>query len=268
MKRLLLTVISAIALSGAPAFAADLTTKAPVLKAETSFGWSGWYWGLNAGGNWGSSGNTTAFEQSAVAPSYAIPAIAALNAVGAPASFDTNGFTGGVHGGYNWQSGNFLVGFELDLEYFRSSGSRTATGAFVPPLVPAPLAITTSVSTDWLFTARPRVGLVFNNWLIYATGGLAVTQLKASWNYVGGVGPETENAATSATKAGWVVGGGIETVLSRNWLVGAEYLRADFGNVSSNGTIITAGGLLLTNPVSHSADLVSNIVRVRISQKF
>jgi outer membrane immunogenic protein len=82
------------------------------------------------------------------------------------------------------------------------------------------------------------------------------------------VGPETESASASTTKAGWIVGGGIETVLSRNWLVGAEYLRADFGNVSSNGTIITAAGLRLTNPVSHSADLVSNIVRVRFSQKF
>ncbi len=268
MKWLLLSGIAAVAFGAAPAFAADLPTKAPVFKAETSSNWSGWYWGLNAGGNWGSSGNATTFEQSAVAPTYAVPAIPALNALGAPASFGTNGFTGGVHGGYNWQSGNFLAGFEVDLEYFRSSGSRTATGAFVPPLVPAPIAITSSISTDWLFTARPRLGIVFNNWLLYGTGGLAVTQVKASWNYVGGVGPETENASASATKAGWVVGGGIETVLSRNWLVGAEYLRADFGNVSSNGTIITAGGLRLTNPVSHSADLVSNIVRMRVSQKF
>jgi outer membrane immunogenic protein len=267
MKKLVFAA-AILAINTAGTMAADMPLKAPAYAPAAAYNWSGWYWGLNAGGNWGRSRNATTFEQSAVAPTYAIPAIPALNAIGAPASIGTSGFTGGVHGGYNWQSGNFLAGFEVDFEYFRNAGSRTATGAFVPPLAPAPIAITSSVSTDWLFTARPRLGFAVNNWLFYGTGGLAVTQVKASWNYIGGVGPETESASASSTRAGWIVGGGIETVLTKNWLIGAEYLHADFGNLSSNGTIVTAGGLRLTNPVSHSADLTSNIVRVRVSQKF
>jgi outer membrane immunogenic protein len=44
-------------------------------------------------------------------------------------------------------------------------------------------AVTTSVDTSWLFTARPRIGwLVQPQLLLYATGGLAVTNLKVGNN--------------------------------------------------------------------------------------
>ncbi len=33
--------------------------------------------------------------------------------------------------------------------------------------------INQSVSTSWLFTARPRIGYVYNNWLFYGTGPTA-----------------------------------------------------------------------------------------------
>jgi outer membrane immunogenic protein len=36
------------------------------------------------------------------------------------------------------------------------------------------------------------------------------------------------------TKAGWTLGGGIETMLWSNWIVRAQYRYADFGSVSNN----------------------------------
>jgi outer membrane immunogenic protein len=159
-----------------------------------------------------------------------------------------------------------LAGIELDFEYFRSAGSNTVSG---PGAFPGfSVSITSSVSTNWLFTARPRLGIVSNNWLFYGTGGLAVTQIKATWAFSETVGGGTESASVSSTKAGWVIGGGVETALPGKLFLGAEYLYVKFGSVSANGLASAPGIGVFTNTFSHSADLRSNIIRARIGMRF
>ncbi|SRR5579885_3485498 len=91
-----------------------VTTTAFAAQPQPVYNWTGWYIGLNAGGNWGSSKTSTTFDpgpnQFPIIISYDATALATINPVGAPSRFDTSGFTGGIHGGYNWQSGNFLAG--------------------------------------------------------------------------------------------------------------------------------------------------------------
>jgi outer membrane immunogenic protein len=278
MKHSKLTVAAAIAISAmlgvGTASAADLPMKAlPSTPPPPIFSWTGFYIGLNAGGDWGTSHTSTTVTDN---PAGFVPSfLSALNTAGAPASFDTSGFTGGIQGGYNWQVGNWLAGLEVDFEYFRSAGSKTTSVGPIAGLPGSVVSVTSSISTDWLFTARPRLGMIVaNNWLIYATGGLAVTRLKASWGISGTSGTLigdtlAENASGSTTKAGWVVGGGVETALPGDWLIGAEYLYVDFGSVSANSPNISDRPFVaVPNPVSHSADLKSNIARVRLSRKF
>lgn len=219
--------------------------------------------GLNAGGNWGSSHSTTNVTTGDVRPYLDMCAPGCLINLAALGDrrINTNGFTGGIHGGYNWQSGNIVLGLEADFEYFRSAGSATVTGALTP-FVNA--AVTSSVSTDWLFTARPRLSFAADNWLFYGTGGFALTRIRGSWSY-----SDTNSAlrATStsadATKAGWVVGGGFESALPGNWLLGVEYLYVSFGEIS---TSVNISGT--TDVLTHNANLHSNIVRARVSRKF
>jgi outer membrane immunogenic protein len=275
LKKLLIAGIAAVAFCGAPALAADIPTKAPAYKAALppapTFNWTGFYVGVNAGGNWGTANTSTTVGESATGTFYGPVVRAAINGViTAPRSFDTAGFTGGIHGGYNWQLGNLLAGIELDVEYFRSTGSNTVSGAYAGP---ATATVSSSISTDWLFTARPRLGVLSNNWLFYGTGGLAVTRIKASWNFAdsGQIGPASatsESASVSSTKAGWVIGGGIETALPGKILLGAEYLYVQFGNVSATSNAVSAGGIVFTNPITHTIDLRSNIVRARLSKQF
>jgi outer membrane immunogenic protein len=185
-------------------------------------------------------------------------AIGLINGVGAPANIHASGFTGGVLGGYNYQVGQWLLGFEADFESFRGAGSVNAvTGTF---------NLNSSVSTDWLFTARPRLGFISNDWLFYGTGGLAITRAGAGWN-MGGSALITENTSTSSDKAGWVAGSGVETMLPGKLLVGAEYLYVNFNRVSTTG-FSTSGGAPIANPINHAADLNANIVRVRLSKLF
>jgi outer membrane immunogenic protein len=255
--------------ASSPSSAADLPVKASVYNAPVMAGsnWSGWYIGLNAGGNWGTSQTSTTVSNGTTGVFFIPAAVNGINSIGAPTDFNTSGFTGGVHGGYNYQMGQWMLGLEADFGYFRSAGTNSVTG-FIAAGVPA--TITSSISTDWLFTLRPRLGIISNNWLFYGTGGLAVTRLNANWNFLSTTGALiTESASVSATKFGWTVGGGVETALPGKFTLGVEYLYANFGSVSTNnGAFFAAGVGILTNPVNQNASLQSNIVRLRLSKLF
>ena len=271
MRSTIATLSALVAIVGfvfsASASAADLPANSFYkAMAPAAYNWSGWYVGLNAGGNWGRSQPSTTTE---LAGAFAgCPGCLDDIASAGGHRFNTGGFTGGVFGGYNYQFGNMVAGAELDFQYFRSAGSNAVTVASVT--CPCNITINSSVSADWLFTARPRLGFVANNWLFYGTGGLAVTKLKANWSYAddfaGGAGSGSESASTSAVKAGWALGGGIETALPGNWIVGAEYLHVDLGSVStaSLNFFPAAPGTVF----NHSANLKSEIVRARVSMKF
>ena len=270
MRLISAALISMIGLFvAASAFAADLPVKSAhtVPALPSAYNWTGWYVGLNAGGNWGRSHPSTTAQLSGA---FAIcPGCLDDIASAGGHAFKTDGFTGGVFGGYNYQYGTFVIGGELDFEYFRSVGSTAQTIASAS--CPCNMTITSSISTDWLFTARPRVGFTAGHWLFYGTGGVAVTKLKGNWAYAddfaGGLGPGSESASASSVKAGWTAGGGFETALPNNWTIGAEYLHVDFGSLSAMSTNFapTAAAGTLFN---HRAQLQSDIVRARTSMRF
>jgi len=93
--------------------------------------------------------------------------------------------------GYNWQNGATIVGWELDFNAFNLNGSRSAVSP-VPTLPLQRFTITTATATDWLFTARGRLGwAVAPSYLVYVTGRLAVTDLKVSNAFVDTFRPGT-----------------------------------------------------------------------------
>lgn len=252
---------SAVAVSRAAAstYAADMPVKVPV-EPIAAMNWTGWYVGLNAGGNWGRSKTSTVVDLGS-GLGYTPASLAILNAAGQPTGFDTSGFIGGEQFGYNYQIGRWLLGVEGDFDYFHSVGSKTLIST---PIAGNTATMATSVSTDWLFTLRPRVGVIASNWLFYATGGLAVTRLKAGGSFVEtGTIPLSASASTSSNKAGWVIGGGIETLLPGRWTFGAEYLYVGFNNITATYTLTP-----LTNVSNQTVDLHTNIFRGRVSKFF
>jgi outer membrane immunogenic protein len=252
--------------SAGPAFAADMATKMPVKAPPMSAAaptWSGCYAGLDAGGAWGRSNITSVDVVTATGLPVAAPNNVFLSQLDSP-KLHPSGFSGGAEAGCNWQSGNLVAGVEADLGYMGLRGSQTGAGTY--PVGGGALTTSNSVKTDWLFTARPRLGYASNNWLAYVTGGLAVTDIKYTESFSDAAG-DSENAGVTKTKAGWVVGGGIEYALQRNWTAKIEYLHADFGNVSTMGLIFT-GGVPIGQSLTHNVPLSADIVRLGLNYQF
>ena len=255
------------------AYAADLPIKAPPVVAP-AYNWTGFYVGGNVGGAWGQTDYELAVPQLF---SVVDPAVNLAAAQAGTGSLHPKGFTGGIQAGYNYQIQNWVTGLEVDFGAMNLRGSSNFAGTFPltiqNPFSGSQLSVQTSMNTDWLFTARGRLG--FSPWartLIYATGGLAVTRVNYSqtntYTFLGGVDVETGNL--SQTKTGWTIGGGAEWALWNNqWSVKAEYLYLDFGSVTGQAFIpAIAFTSSATSPFVHTANLNANIARLGLNYKF
>ena len=124
---------------------------------------------------------------------------------------DPSGVVGGGHIGYNFQSGSFVLGVEADLSASNLDWSMTD----------GPNSVT--VSTSYLGSIRARAGVSSGPALFYATAGIAFGNLKAEF-----VEPGLTGSVTSK-ETGFVVGGGIEYLVSSNWTARLEGLHYRFG---------------------------------------
>ncbi len=193
MKRLLLAGIACVALAASPALAADMPpSRAPAYRPALVpyFNWTGVYVGLNAGGGWGGSSWESA------------------------AAFSTGRFNvpGGMIGGTagaNVQSGGVVFGLEGDIAWAAFRGT-TTTGC----------AAGCQTAVDWFGTARARLGLAFDAFLPYVTGGAGFGNIRASTPGFTGA---------NQTKVGWTAGGGLEYAWTGNWSAKLEYLYVDLG---------------------------------------
>lgn len=231
------------------------------------FSWTGFYVGVNAGYAWSDSDS----NHSGVNNAYVVSAPNFNAAVADKASLSDGGFTGGVQAGYNVQASNIVYGLEADFNWLQAKASRSSVYNVALPA--NPFTTTDSYEANWLFTLRPRVGVVSGNALFYVTGGLAVTQIKQSHTFIDSIAPQfAESDSSSDTKAGWTIGGGVELALGGNWSMKGEYLYADFGKATSGGTLLnTVTGLSASAPpttFSHSTDLTLQTVRLGLNYKF
>ena len=112
-----------------------------------------------------------------------------------------SGIAGGVQAGYNWVFNQFVIGVETDLQV---SG---AEDTFAP----------WKFSNPWWGTVRGRAGVTWNQFLLYATAGLAYGSIHG------------QNLLLEENKlhGGWTAGVGVEVALNQMWTAKAEYLYVD-----------------------------------------
>lgn len=227
---------SILGLACAPAaFAADVAAPAPIYtKAPIAVmpNWGGFYVGGDIGARWSRSEWTSTFFPPAVMPS----------AVDNPAKLDKTSLRFGGYLGYNWMvAPAWLLGIEADI----GSGGGTVThtpwpGASAVGLVGNGAGHDfVNAQLGWDGSVRARVGYVMSpTWLVYATGGVAWQRITTSGSCDGAAAslcnPPGFSESATATKTGWTLGGGVETMLWSNWIGRAEYRYSDFGHVSNS----------------------------------
>ena len=184
--------------------AADMPVKAVPAPAPVTVSWAGWYIGGHAGAYWTHSEFDTEARTAR--------------------SHSGNGFIGGGQVGINWQNGNAVYGIEVDGSGLtgraRTSfdgGEKQATGQI-----------------RWLATVRARMGLAVGNSMAYVTGGLAIGGVKNAFVDTDSPG-NNGNKSSSKTRLGWVVGGGVEHMWTRNWTIALEALFVDLGKTTIHG---------------------------------
>lgn len=255
----LLTATIVLACRSTPAITADMPMKAP---AAPTYQWSGCYAGVNLGAG-GSGTNFTA----AVGPGThllgADPAVVAGSGVGGA---NGDAFLGGGQVGCNLQSGLFVFGLEGDFDYFHSNPNFSNNTNTLSNGV-TPFTISQSLTTDYLATIRPRVGIAADRNLAYITGGAAFTRVDYAEGYVDGAVPPGVGAATaSKSLVGWVAGAGWEYAFADHWTARAEYLFVSFPSTSALGAITDAAGG--TNSLHGSSDVTIQVLRAGLNFKF
>jgi outer membrane immunogenic protein len=241
------------------ASAADLPRKtvAPVFAQAPAFSWTGFYIGVNAG--WGSAD----FNRSAAANRAFFPAnLADGTDIAGTRKINANGFTGGAQLGYNYQIGSFVLGLEGDFNLF------SAKKSVGPELSPGIVSYSSASKVEWLATVRPRLGVAFDRFLVYATGGFAFASVKVSdqFNYIPSGAPGIGLAATSSnTRTGYTIGAGLEYAFTNNLTVKAEYLFVDLGKTSYVHGAVPG---FPTSTVNMENKTRLNIVRAGVNYKF
>ena len=288
-----LAAIAAIALIGAPAFAADMAVKAPLPAPAPVYNWAGRYAGVNAGASFGN-----------VKTDFNAPVTFTLNEGAGPGSGSTDfagsnreypsGFIGGGQIGYNWQlSPIWVVGLEADAQGAIEKDSNTLTNNFnfffaVPgtTFIAHPVGSTAldyQTKIDWFGTVRGRIGYVWGNGevLSYVTGGLTYGKVDVegtSTVSVNGPSPVTQAFGHSAVNIGWVVGYGTEghlPLMPGNWTWKIEGLYMDLGTLDATGSggfaSLSGGGETATTtagPVTTHTHFTDGILRAGLNYQF
>ncbi len=217
---------------------------------------------MNAGIAWGSFDPTTStVSDGTIGPATTPIFNAAGHQAGNP--FD---FGGGVQAGYNWQSGHWLAGIEGDIEYLHLNFPARTYVAFAGNNNTA--VVSAYDNANWVATLRPRIGWADGDWLVYLTGGPAVTKYDddfSIWvvNEFGG-DQFSQAAGLRAWRLGYTAGGGIEYAIGNNWSVKAEYLHFDFDRATATQVQSTNVHQLITQ----SADLKADMVRLGLNYRF
>jgi len=234
MKRILFGIAAITAIIATPALAADMPLKAPPMPPAV-WNWTGFYVGVDGGYGWNrSTGDNTDINPAGVVfgPGAGGPTGTAVSPRG--------GLVGG-EAGYNWQHGTFLFGVETDLQWSHIQQANTVNAPCCEPALASPAGTdlwSVNANLDWFGTTRGRIGFLPDpRLLLYVTGGAIYGEAKLTGNWFASATPTfSYPSAASSTRAGGVVGAGVEYALTQNLSAKGEVLFYDMGTLTSSFT--------------------------------
>lgn len=256
MKRVILSLLAATALTTA-GVAADLPSRkvAPAYIPPV-FSWTGFYAGVNAGYAFNGSTNLKNVTYGVGGYSYT-----ANNGYGYTRHSDEGSFTGGAQIGYNYQMGSIVLGAEADFNYANVEKKHYSDG--LAYLYTGDEAAVKS-QVQWFGTVRARVGFTpVDRLMLFVTGGLAYGQVKTTGAYYDNVNSYGFVGSKNDTRVGWTLGAGAEYAITNNITIKGEYAYVDLGDKRH-----TVGGLYTTEYLTWKDQNNFHVVRAGVNYKF
>lgn len=140
------------------------------------------------------------------------------------------GYLGGFVLGYNYQiMSDFVLGVETDVAFPDYLNGVTTVSS---PLIGQ---ASYGEAVDFSGTVRARFGYAFGDWLVYGTGGFALTydqimRTQLVGTPAGGVAVPGTMEFSMLARTGWAMGAGVEFGFAPNWTARLEYLFTDYGS--------------------------------------
>jgi outer membrane immunogenic protein len=239
-------IVLAWATSGA--MAADMPVKAPV-AAPDAISWTGFHVGGHAGYGWAIDNHTSVTGNPDFPPGFRFN------------EHIVEGGFAGVQAGLNYQLGHWLLGIEADYSWAEMFGTTTTFS----PITPGDKTVN-SARVDWFYTVAGRLGLVWNNWLVFVKAGHIRTQTTGGSTLYDAAGNALTGHATRSEQVdGRLIGGGVEYALPGNWSAKLEYNFADFGDRLQTSTA-RAGNVVLQEVRNHND--VMHAVKLGVNYHF
>src|SRR4051812_21313805 len=220
--------------------------------ATTPYSWTGFYIGVNAGGashqattqdlnGWAANGINN--------PPYVTPWFRSR----------TTAASYGGHCGFIWQMSSFVFGVEADVSHIGASQTFSPANNLLVTCGNCGVSATNEIT--WLTTMRGRLGFAFDRVLFFGTAGVAAGHVNNNWGF-GGIPFNDHQFSVSGAQVGYVVGGGIEAMITSNVSLRAEYLHVDLG--TSHQTLFSGQVPSFTTEFKNTVD----IARVALSYRW
>jgi outer membrane immunogenic protein len=249
LRKLLVVLALCVCVTGAfaisaPASAADMPIKAPVIAAPIPFSWTGIYIGVHGGADW--------FDKDWFAS--LTPINIAGGCPGCPTTVGAHSASSWLAGGqigFNYQFQSIVAGIEAQASWTRLEASN--------PNLLAPAFITNHSKTDFIGTLAGRLGYAWDHALVYAKGGGAWAHDQFFTSTT--VSPVAQSL--TETRWGWMAGVGFEYAFTNNWSAKIEYDYLDFGRRRETLQPVVAAG-----PFEYDIKQTIQLVKVGINYRF
>jgi outer membrane immunogenic protein len=233
MKKIAIA-LTAIAAFSAPALAADMAVKSPMVYQPPAplYNWTGFYiFGGGGGGLWAADSNVVTFPGS-------IPLTRDQRLGG-------SGWFGTVGAGYDWQFSSWVAGIFADGQFGSIRGSLSDPVNFIEGRE--------KLRDTW--AAGVRLGyLVAPNVYSYVNAGYTGSEWSATtMSSLAGGGPVVATTP-SFHRDGWFIGGGVENnlnifgITAPGWFMKTEYRSAFFDRITLPETLVVPGSAVTFKP--------------------
>jgi outer membrane immunogenic protein len=278
MFKRLLTAALLVTAAGT-AHAADLGKR--IVKPQPyaplpMFSWTGFHLGVHAGYSFAHDRDARTIGTSNFL------GLANAGLVPTTLSAGRDGFTGGVQAGYSVDFGGFVAGFEADVSAIdNKKTSRFASPGAVALALPGggtlSTGLTTSASSElqWLGTARARLGVAFDRFHVYATGGLAFGDVETTARVDTAAAAAFWSGSRNDTRVGYALGAGAEYAITNTIVLRGEYLYYDLGSQSTSALgNATIDALRPGNAALRGVDYITrtnvngSVIRAGVNAKF